>query len=419
MEKIKYLIIGSGVTGLSFANFIDSDDYLILEKDDSPGGYCKTIKKEGFVWDYSGHFFHFRNKEIEKYLLDRMGKEEEVLKVEKTTKIHFKNQYIDFPFQKNIHQLPKEDFIECLYDVFNKKEKETYNNFEDMLYGKFGKGITEKFLKPYNQKLYACKLDQLDIDAMGRFFPYTTTKEIIDNFYPTKTTDSYNNTFTYPTNGAIQYINALLKEVDETKIRYNSEASNINLEEKFVLVNNKKIYFDHLISSIPFNKLEKVIDNNDVSSEGLSCNKVLVFNLGFDKKGAKDIHWCYYPENEFEFYRIGYYDNINNSDRMSLYVEVGLKENEVVEVEKIKTKVLNDLRKANVVSDQKLVASHSVIMNPAYVHITKESINYVGTKKTEWELKGFHSVGRYGAWKYCSIEDNIIEAKDLASKLKK
>ncbi|MGZ4118752.1 MAG: NAD(P)-binding protein, partial [Bacteroidia bacterium] len=49
MEKVKYLIVGTGVSGLSFANFIGSKDYLILEKDSTPGGYCKTIIKDGFT----------------------------------------------------------------------------------------------------------------------------------------------------------------------------------------------------------------------------------------------------------------------------------------------------------------------------------------------------------------------------------
>lgn len=38
-----------------------------------------------------------------------------------------------------------------------------------MLYCKFGRSIAEKFLIPYNKKLYACDLDKLDKDAMGRF----------------------------------------------------------------------------------------------------------------------------------------------------------------------------------------------------------------------------------------------------------
>ena len=64
----------------------------------------------------------------------------------------------------------KEEFIDCLYDLFHKEEKEDYDSFLDMLYGKFGKSIVEKFLKPYNEKLYAVDLKTLDKDAMGRFF---------------------------------------------------------------------------------------------------------------------------------------------------------------------------------------------------------------------------------------------------------
>ena len=36
------LIIGAGITGLSLASFLDTDDYLIVEKDSEVGGYCKT-----------------------------------------------------------------------------------------------------------------------------------------------------------------------------------------------------------------------------------------------------------------------------------------------------------------------------------------------------------------------------------------
>lgn len=57
------LIIGAGVTGISYANFTNND-FLIIEKEKEVGGYCRTIKRNGFIWDYSGHFFHFQNPEV-------------------------------------------------------------------------------------------------------------------------------------------------------------------------------------------------------------------------------------------------------------------------------------------------------------------------------------------------------------------
>ena len=104
MDSTTYLIIGAGATGLAFANFIDNKDYIILERDSEIGGYCKTVLQDGFVWDYSGHFFHFRDPAIEKYLVDRMD-QEEVRTITKCSKILYKHELIDFPFQKNIHQL--------------------------------------------------------------------------------------------------------------------------------------------------------------------------------------------------------------------------------------------------------------------------------------------------------------------------
>ena len=47
--KVKYLIIGGGISGLTFANYVD--DYLIIEKENEVGGYCRTIKKGDFIWD--------------------------------------------------------------------------------------------------------------------------------------------------------------------------------------------------------------------------------------------------------------------------------------------------------------------------------------------------------------------------------
>ena len=130
--KTKYLIIGAGISGLTFANYCE-DSYIIVEKENEVGGYCRTIKRNGYVWDYAGHFFHFKTKEFKDMFLNNIS-EDEVIYNNKCTKILYKNKLIDFPCQTNIHQLDKEEFIDCLYDLFNKQEKEKYDNFLDMLY---------------------------------------------------------------------------------------------------------------------------------------------------------------------------------------------------------------------------------------------------------------------------------------------
>jgi protoporphyrinogen oxidase len=287
-----------------------------------------------------------------------------------------------------------------------------------MLYTKFGKSIAEKFLIPYNEKLYACDLDDLDEDAMGRFFPYANKEEIIKNF---KKPDnfSYNTHFTYPRGGAIEYVNSLYKRVDAKKVFLNEELISIDRKNKIAYTNKREIKYDRLISSMPFTTLlnkTKTTYNKEI----YSWNKVLVFNLGFDKKGVDKVNnWVYFPEKQYSFYRIGYYDNIFGDDRLSLYVELGFDKAANVNSKDYLNIVLEDLKKAGIIEDHKLVSYAKILMDPAYVHVNKESEKDKVRIQKEMEIDSMYSIGRYGDWKYCSIEDNIIEAKELCNKINK
>ena len=418
---MKTVIIGAGMSGLATAAALGRDaDLVVLDRDAEIGGYCKTVKRDGFVWDYSGHFFHFKHADIEKFLVDRMPGQN-IRKVAKRSFISFGGKQVDFPFQKNIHQLPQQDFIDCLYDLYFARAPgqppQPETNFKEMLYARFGRSIAEKFLIPYNEKLYATDLGTLDRDAMGRFFPHADLTDIVRNM---KQADNatYNATFTYPEGGAIEYVRAIASEVDATKLHLGEAVERIDLDTKRVHTSKgRSLAFDALVSSAPFPALLKLC-GLPVEDGAFSWNQVLVFNLGFDSKGPRDSHWTYFPDRSLPFYRVGFYDNIFDTDRMSLYVEVGARHGVPLDVPALRDAVLAGLKREGIITTQKLVAEHSVLMDPAYVHITQRSLATVAKLKAELAAKGVHSIGRYGGWTYCSIEDNIVEARALVRRLK-
>ncbi len=417
----KFLIVGAGISGITFANFV-KNDFIIIEKDKTAGGYCKTIKRNGFVWDYSGHFYHFNSDFFRDFFLSNM-KNEKIIYSDKCTKILYNDCLIDYPFQSNIHQLEKSEFIDCLYDLFNRPEKKSYSNFLDMLYGKFGNSIVNKFLKPYNEKLYAVNLETLDKDAMGRFFPYANIDAIIKNMKVNNQV-TYNSTFLYPANGAYSFIDSLLKNIDVNNMKFNCELTRVDDSNKIAYTSdNTIIHYEYLINTIPLNKFLGFFDRYSSLVNNMSYNKVLVLNMGFDGPSPKikKEHWIYVPSKDINFYRIGFYNNILKDDKLSVYIEIGYNFNAIIdkkEIDKqIKLSIKNLISKGIITSSMKLVDYEPIVMDPAYVHINGKIDKKLDKVKDELERKNIYTIGRYGMWTYNSMEDCMSIAKNLALKL--
>jgi len=408
------IIIGGGISGLSYALF-NKNKSLIIEKESELGGYCRSIKRNGFVWDFSGHFFHFRNKDVKKIMLSHIkGK---VLDVQKKTSIYYNTKLIDFPFQANIHQLPADEFLKCLVDLFEEdSNKKKINSFKDFIINKYGQSICDKFLIPYNEKLYATDLNNLDWKAMGRFFPSVSKENIVRSF-GRKKVSSYNDVFTYPKDGAEAYVQSIVSQIKNTSYRMNTAVTKINTKKKIVYLNSgEEINYNNLITSTPLPKLLELC-NIKFNKKNFTANKVCVFNIGFDKKSSHNDHWIYFPSKKISFYRVGFYDNIFNSNKMSLYVEIGMPENKKIDSKILYKKIIHDLKTVGIISNQKVVDFEYLEMNPAYVHITKKSEEQKKKIKNQLERNNIYSIGRYGDWKYCSIEDNIIQSEALSKKL--
>jgi hypothetical protein len=62
------------------------------------------------------------------------------------------------------------------------------------------------------------------------------------------------------------------------------------------------------------------------------------------------------------------------------------------------------------------VSWHSVVLDPAYVHITTRSTAEHARLVPILNAAGVYPAGRYGGWTYCAIEDNIVEARALADR---
>lgn len=403
MIKVKYLIIGAGISGLSFAGKID-DDYLIIEKTGSVGGYCKSFKRGDFVWDCGGHFFHATNLEEYANVLNNKN----VFEFSATPKIYFKQRFIDYPFQNNIHQLDEGDYKKCISD-FNSRADISRNNLLDDLHSKYGKSIVKLFLKPYNEKLYAVDLRTLCPSAIGRFFPKFSLDKV-------NKPNQYNKSIFYNKNGIENLLSPIFNLVPQSKILFDCYYLSIDKQNKIVRTNKGDFNYDYLINTSPFDEFYKAVDFKEFEKDKkyLNSNKVLLINLGLDATSKLPYHWIYYPEKQYRFYRVGFYNNIANSDKLSMYVEIGLKRNQKVNIQKELKTTIKHLRKAGIIDQNaKLLEYNYLVMDPAYVHISEKSNNIVMSKMKEWQNYDIYSIGRYGRWEYSCMSDSIKQANDI------
>ena len=79
----------------------------------------------------------------------------------------------------------------------------------------------------------------------------------------------------------------------------------------------------------------------------------------------------------------------------------------------MRERVLADLAREGVITDQRLLAEHCVVLDPAYVHVTQQSLAEHKRLVAQLREREIWSLGRYGGWTYCAIEDNIVEARAL------
>ena len=428
MFKTDVLIVGAGLTGLSCALSLKKNrtPYILIEKNPWPGGLAASFEKDGFTFDYSGHLLHLRWKKtskIVKKILDG-----NITNINRNSKIYFKKLFIDYPFQVNLSNLPEEIRNSCVRDflIAHGKSLKNNDNFEKWCINTFGKSISKYFMLPYNQKLFKYPLNAIAPDWFINFIPVPKIEEIIKGAYVKSIKNmGYNSDFYYPQKNGIGILpESMAKKIQN--INYNSELLSINLRTKTANVKDLGIIkYKKIVNTAPLKFLCQKIEGRPQqlieNSNKLKYNQVYVLNLGIKKVNFKE-HWIYFPENEFIFYRIGFYNNFSlyncPEGASSLYIEISTKADEFIDLSKAYIKVIKSLKKLKIIENELDIITSMWLKIPcAYViydHNRAKAIEYINGFLNENKI---FSIGRYGSWKYSFMEENIKDGLEMAEKL--
>jgi protoporphyrinogen oxidase len=325
-------IIGAGLTGLSTAYHLSDLPYSVFDSEKEVGGLCRSVSQNGFVFDYTGHLLHMKDPYTKNFIETILPNT--FLEKSRKASVFLKNCYLPYPFQANLHGLPKKVVLECLFD-FAKKRISSKNkddlNFKEWVIETFGKGISEKFFIPYNEKLFRTGLENLTKNWASWSIPRPSLTEVIRGALGIKNINmGYNASFYYPAKSGID---VLPKELEKRvkSIQLNKKLVSVDISNKCIEFNDgTKQNYNYLVSTLPLpnllKKIEGVPDSFRDISKNLNYVSVQNLNIGLNRKKITDFHWIYFPEKKYPFYRVGCYSNISNAlapeNTSSLYIEI-------------------------------------------------------------------------------------------------
>jgi protoporphyrinogen oxidase len=428
---MKIGVLGGGLAGVSLAYFLKEKGYdvEVLEKESECGGLCRSFSKNGFSYDLGGHIIFSKDTEILDLMVGMLGNN--VQKLYRNNKIWFKNRFVKYPFENGLAELDKEEIFECLNDFINNKHKKP-KNFKEWIYYTFGDGLADKYLIPYNEKIWNCKAETMGLEWVERI-PKPPVEDIIKSALGIET-EGYTHQlyFYYPIKGGIQ----ALVEAFETKlnkITFNfavRAVKKIKVGKKtkwFVSDGKDEREYDRIVSCLPIFDLADALDvlpakiGNTVRK--LKYNSLSVVMLGIDRPDKSGKFAVYYPQKDLLFHRVCFHSYMGVAyapkGRSLVVAEITTNEGDGIHEmpdRELVERISRGLAKEGFINKKDVCATDVKRMKYGYV---VHDLNYgENTKliKDYFRSFGIPLCGRFAEFEYLNMDAVVKHSKNLSNK---
>jgi UDP-galactopyranose mutase len=338
-------------------------------------------------------------------------------------------QLIPYPFQKNFHFLDEAVKIECEAGLRESSSGQDARNYAEFIRSKFGSGISDKFMLPYNKKLWGANLERLSCDWVHERVasPKGEKEAIMINGNRAPLTEDQ--IVAYPETGGFEEIFLTLAQ----------RLPNISLADQVVRIDAKSkvlyrtggmpIKYQNIISTIPLPQLLKCIDGipSDVLldvEKGLDALAMKIVFLVVNYPVNTNIQRIYVADPDVPFHKLVVNHNSSNYLRalpnQGLIAEVSLTPEMKLTDEELKEAVISSLLHLNLITSKSDV-SHAEIMHLKYGYpVPTHKREKIITRIRDWlaERKIF-LVGRFSEWAYINSDEAMYRGIRLATDLNK
>jgi protoporphyrinogen oxidase len=422
-------IAGAGLAGLSAAVHLRGREHVVFERERQPGGLCRTLERDGFAFDLTGHLLHLRRPEIRAWVAELLAGQ--MQESPRHAFIHSHGRLTPYPFQVNTHGLPRPVTAECLLGFIRawcarrlQPQAPEPAHFGDWALRTFGDGIARHFLLPYNRKMWCRDLDQISCEWVSWSVPQPGLEEVVRGAFGVERREfGYNPRFLYPRRGGIRLLpDALAGQAGEVKLGVEVEEVDLR-SRRLRLSDGTRPRFDALISTMPLPDLVRrcagIPEAARRAAAGLRWVRVVNVNLAVRGEVAPGRHWIYFPGSEFVFYRVGIASNFSRGVAppgcSALYVEIS-QPPEAPPAPGFEERAVADLRRAGILEpEHEVLFALPVVIDPAYVIYDRHRRETLPALLDLLRQRGVQSIGRFGAWEYSSMEDALAAGREAAA----
>lgn len=313
MERVKYLILGAGPAGLSFANRLKQmgeGSFLVLEKEKEAGGLCRSMDVDGAPLDIGGgHFLDVRRPKVNEFLFGFMP-EEEWDRYERDSRIAFEDGYINHPFEANIWQMKPErqqEYLASIAEAGCNQGEDMPKDFVDWIYWKLGRKIAEEYMLPYNEKMFGRNLNELGTYWLNKLpnVSYEETKLSCERKRAYGVQPGHAQ-FYYPKRFGYGEVWLRMQERIRNHIRLNTAVKELRIEDKTVVCKDGEVYAgETIITTIPWLEFERISGMPEPLFQAIKKLKSSSTQIEYVPENmATKAQWIYYPQREVSYHRI-------------------------------------------------------------------------------------------------------------------
>ena len=461
------IIIGAGPTGLSAAYHLGANA-LLLEQNDSVGGWCRSVHDQGFTFDHAGHIMFSNDAYVHQMYQMLLG--DNMHWQEREAWIYSKSVYTRYPFQGCLYGLPAPVIKECIigaiearYGKSGESAQEVSRlpgikdccadgiaeatvplreggngktagaqprNFEEFIYQVWGAGIARHFAIPYNTKLWAVPLTEMETSWLGGRVPQPDLSEMIEGaLEPAPKPMGPNARFGYPLRGGFQALMEGFLPHLRGQLRLGTSVTAISPSRACVTLSTGEVLpYRTLISTMPLPALIRVIGDEaplaiQSAAQALRNVSVRCVNLGIARENLTDKHWIYYPEDTV-FHRIFVQGNAsphcNAPGGFGFTCEITYSPHKPLpcDGEDLIQRCIDDCVKVGIINESdRVVVANQVDMPYAYVVYDHDRQRNVDLIRTWLEQYNILLSGRYSEWEYYNSDHAFLAGKKAAEKV--